>query len=132
GHRGGRGGGQRSTDPAREAALDVLRAVAERDAYANLLLPSVLRERGLTGRDAALATELAYGALRGRGTYDSVLAGCSARPLARIDPAVLDVLRLGTHQLLATRVRPHAAVATSVELARQVAGPGPAGFVNAV
>ena len=56
------------TDPARRAAYDVLRAVTDRDAYANLLLPAMLAERGLTGRDAAFATELTYGTLRGRGT----------------------------------------------------------------
>jgi len=118
--------------PAREVALEVLRAVADRDAYANLLLPALLAERGLHGRDAALATELAYGTLRGRGTYDAVLAACSTRPLADVDPPLLDVLRLGTHQLLATRIGPHAAVATSVTLARAVAGAGAAGFANAV
>ena len=80
----------------------MLRAVADRDAYANLLLPSLLRERGLTGRDAAFATELTYGTLRGRGTYDAILAACSDRD--ELDPPVRDVLRLGTHQLLATRV----------------------------
>src|SRR5262249_41241717 len=53
-------------DPARRAAFDVLRAVAERDAYANLALPALLRERGITGRDAAFATELAYGTCRTR------------------------------------------------------------------
>jgi 16S rRNA (cytosine967-C5)-methyltransferase len=110
----------------------VLRAVAERDAYANLLLPVLLTERGLTGRDAALATELAYGALRGQGSYDAILAVCSDRDLDRIDPPLRPVLRLGAHQLLATRVGAHAAVATSVDLARDVAGPRPAGFVNAV
>jgi 16S rRNA (cytosine967-C5)-methyltransferase len=119
-------------DPARAAACDVLRAVADRDAYANLMLPSVLRERGLTGRDAALATELAYGTLRGQGTYDAILAICSDRPLDQIDPPIRQVLRLGAHQLLATRIRAHAAVATSVDLAREVAGQRPAGFVNAV
>jgi 16S rRNA (cytosine967-C5)-methyltransferase len=118
--------------PAREVALEVLRAVADRDAYANLLLPALLAERGLHGRDAALATELAYGTLRGRGTYDAVLAACSTRSLADVDPPLLDVLRLGTHQLLATRIGPHAAVATSVTLARAVAGAGAAGFANAV
>jgi 16S rRNA (cytosine967-C5)-methyltransferase len=118
--------------PAREVALAVLRAVTDRDAYANLLLPSLLAERGLHGRDAALATELAYGTLRGRGTYDAVLAACSTRALADIDPPVLDALRLGTHQLLATRIGPHAAVATSVSLAAAVAGAGAAGFTNAV
>jgi 16S rRNA (cytosine967-C5)-methyltransferase len=110
----------------------VLRAVTDRDAYANLLLPALLAERGLHGRDAALATELAYGTLRGRGSYDAVLAACSTRALADIDPPLLDVLRLGTHQLLATRIGPHAAVATSVTLAREVAGGGAAGFANAV
>jgi 16S rRNA (cytosine967-C5)-methyltransferase len=110
----------------------VLLAVEERDAYANLLLPELLGQRGLHGRDAALATELAYGTLRGRGTYDAVLAVCSDRDLAGLDPVVRAVLRLGVHQLLATRVQAHAAVATSVSLVRDVAGPRPAGFVNAV
>jgi 16S rRNA (cytosine967-C5)-methyltransferase len=117
-------------DPARHAAYDVLRAVADRDAYANLLLPALLRERGLTGRDAAFATELTYGTLRGHGTYDAILAACSDRD--DLDPPVRDVLRLGTHQLLSTRVGSHAAVATSVDLAKDVCGPRPSGFVNAV
>jgi 16S rRNA (cytosine967-C5)-methyltransferase len=117
-------------DPARHAAYDVLHAVGDRDAYANLLLPALLRERGLTGRDAAFATELTYGTLRGRGTYDAILAACSDRD--DLDPPVRDVLRLGTHQLLATRVGSHAAVATSVDLAKDVCGPRPSGFVNAV
>src|SRR6202046_1785958 len=116
-------------DPARHAAYDVLRAVDDRDAYANLLLPALLTERGLTGRDAAFATELTYGTLRGRGTYDAILAACSDRDP---DPLVRAVLRLGAHQLLAPRVGPHAAVATSVDLAKDVCGPRPSGFVNAV
>jgi 16S rRNA (cytosine967-C5)-methyltransferase len=110
----------------------VLHAVAERDAYANLLLPALLTDRGLTGRDAALTTELVYGVLRGQGTYDAILRICSDRELSRIDRPVRQVLRLGAHQLLATRIGAHAAVATSVGLARDVAGPRPAGFVNAV
>jgi 16S rRNA (cytosine967-C5)-methyltransferase len=121
---------RRRADPARRAAYDVLRAVADRDAYANLLLPSLLAERGLTGRDAAFATELTYGTLRGRGTYDAILAACSDRD--QLDPPVRDVLRLGAHQLLATRVGHHAAVATSVDLVKDVCGPRPSGFVNAV
>jgi len=121
----------RPADP-RRTAYDVLAAVRDREAYANLLLPRLLAGRQLTGRDAALATELAYGTLRGQGTYDAVLATCSDRPLEKLDPPVLDVLRLGTHQLLSTRVGAHAAVATSVDLARSVAGPRVSGYVNAV
>ncbi|QIK66592.1 rRNA cytosine-C5-methyltransferase [Nocardioides sp. HDW12B] len=119
-------------DPARSAALAVLRAVSEDGAYANLALTAVLRERGLSGRDAALATELAAGSLRRQGTYDAVVAACAGRPLERIDAPVLAVLRLGAHQLLSTRVPPHAAVATSVDLAREVGGRKVTGFVNAV
>jgi 16S rRNA (cytosine967-C5)-methyltransferase len=119
-------------DLPRRTAYDVLAAVAARSAYANLLLPKLLAERSLTGRDAALATELAYGTLRGLRTYDAVLAACSDRPLDKLDPPVLHVLRLGAHQLLATRVGSHAAVATSVDLAKAVAGPRASGYVNAV
>jgi 16S rRNA (cytosine967-C5)-methyltransferase len=113
-------------------AFDLLRAVDERDAYANLALPAMLRERGLTGRDAAFATELGYGTLRWRGTYDAVLAACVDRPLAQVDPPVLDLLRMGAHQLLQMRVPDHAAVAATVELARAVVGAGRSSFVNAV
>ena len=132
GSRGHRAGRAERSDPVRRAAFDVLAAVDSRGAYANLMLPSVLRERRLTGRDAALATELCYGTLRGQGTYDAILEVCSDRRVARMDPPVRGVLRLGVHQLLATRIATHAAVATSVDLAKDVAGPRPAGFVNAV
>jgi 16S rRNA (cytosine967-C5)-methyltransferase len=119
-------------DPVRRAVCDVLLAVATRGAYANLLLPSVLRDRQLSGRDAALATELCYGTLRGQGGYDAILNVCSDRPVARMDAPVREVLRLGVHQLLGTRIASHAAVTTSVDLAKDVAGPRTAGFVNAV
>jgi 16S rRNA (cytosine967-C5)-methyltransferase len=102
------------------------------DAYANLVLPPMLAERGIRGRDAAFATELAYGTLRLQGRYDAVLALCSSRPPAQIDPPVLDVLRLGAHQLLGMRVPAHAAVSETVALAREVTSTGPAQFVNAV
>jgi 16S rRNA (cytosine967-C5)-methyltransferase len=119
-------------DSARQVAYDLLRAVDERDAYANLALPALLRERGLGGRDAAFATELAYGTLRRRGTYDAVLAACVDRPLDRVDAAVLDLLRLGSHQVLAMRVPAHAAVSATVELARATVGDARGSFVNAV
>ncbi|WP_428841518.1 RsmB/NOP family class I SAM-dependent RNA methyltransferase, partial [Georgenia thermotolerans] len=129
----GRAPRRRGPDAARQAAFDVLRQVAESDAYANLVLPGLLRERGISGRDAAFATELAYGTLRLRGRYDAVLALCTnGRPLESLDAPVLDVLRLGAHQILGMRVPSHAAVSESVALARAVTGPGPAGLVNAV
>ncbi|MGQ4616268.1 transcription antitermination factor NusB [Nocardia sp. R7R-8] len=119
-------------DPPRSVARDVLRAVRERDAYANLVLPGLLRERGLSGRDAALATELAYGACRSLGLLDAVIADGAGRPVEEIDGPLLDVLRLGVYQLLRTRIGAHAAVDTSVALTRAEFGAGKAGFVNAV
>ncbi|GAA2248625.1 MULTISPECIES: RsmB/NOP family class I SAM-dependent RNA methyltransferase [Kitasatospora] len=122
-------------DPARIVAFRALRAVDERDAYANLILPSLLREaeqKGMDRRDAALATELVYGTLRLQGTYDAIIAACIDRPLREVDPPVLDVLSLGAHQLLTTRIPTHAAVSATVELARAVLGEGRAKFVNAV
>ena len=117
-------------------AFEALRAVDERDAYANLVLPPLLkkaREKGdFDGRDAALATELVYGTLRRQGTYDAIISACIDRPLREVDPPVLDVLALGAHQLLGTRIPTHAAVSASVELARVVLGDGRAKFVNAV
>ena len=119
-------------DKARLTAYDVLKAVREHDAYANLALPPLLTERHLSGRDAALATELAYGTLRSQGQLDVVLQACVDRPLAKVDPPVLDVLRLGAYQLLRTRIPTHAAVSATVDLARLVLSAGPASFTNAV
>ncbi|MDI6942078.1 transcription antitermination factor NusB [Microbacterium barkeri] len=118
--------------PARQVAFAVLRAVSSSDAYANLLLPREIERAGLTGPDAGLATELAYGTLRRLGTYDAIIRLAADREPDAIDAPVLDALRLGAHQLLATRVAPHAAVNESVQLVRDEAGPRAAGFANAV
>ena len=121
---------RRPVDRSRRAALDVLTAVRAERAYANLVLPQVLRKHRLEGRDAALATELASGAIRMQGLYDPVIDACLTKP--RLQDEVRDVLRLGTHQLLSMRVPDHAAISTSVDLVRASVGQGPAGLVNAV
>lgn len=122
----------RRADPARLVAFEVLRAVAAEDAYANLVLPARIRHHNLDKRDAGFATELSYGALRGQGTYDAILARCVDRPLDQLDPAILDALRIGAHQLLAMRVPAHAALDQTVGLARAVIGAGPSALINAV
>lgn len=121
----------RRTDKARLTAYTAMREIAD-GAYANLVLPGLLREKHLTGRDAGFTTELVYGATRLRGLYDEVVAVAADRPIDKVDPRVLDTLRLGVHQLLSMRVPTHAAVDETVALARQVNGAGAAGFVNAV
>ena len=129
----GRGGprADKPVDPARRAAYEAIAAVHRDDAFANIVLPRLLRESRIVGRDAALATELTYGALRSEGQLDAIIAHAASRPVARIDPPARDSLRLGAYQLLYTRVPAHAAVATTVDLVRSVA-PGAVGFANAV
>ena len=103
-----------------------------RGAYANLTLPGILNDRGLSGRDAALATELSYGSCRALGQLDAVISACGDRPIADLDGIVLDALRLGAYQILRTRIPPHAAVSATVDLVRASEQPGGAGYVNAV
>jgi 16S rRNA (cytosine967-C5)-methyltransferase len=133
--RAGRPGGGPATsnqpDAARRVAYEALVAVHRDDAYGNIALPRLLREHRLTGRDAALATELAYGTLRVEGQLDAFIADAANRAVSAVDPPVRDALRLGAYQLLYTRVPAHAAVATTVDLVRAVA-PAAAGFANAV
>ena len=116
----------------RRVAYDAIRAVHADDAYANLLLPTLIARAGLSTQDAGLATELAYGTLRREGTYDAIIAVAARRAVEAVDPAVLDALRLGTHQLLSTRIASHAAVHETVDLVHEVAGAAPTGFANAV
>ena len=118
--------------PARRIALDVIMAVRESDAYANLLLPVRLGRAKLSEADAGLATELTYGTLRMQGYYDRIIALAAGRSVDKIDPPILDVLRLACHQLLSMRVAQHAAVDESVQLAKTVGSNSAVGFVNGV
>lgn len=125
-------GRRHDVDVARLAALQVLKAVRLDDAYTNLVLPAVISHFALGPRDAGFVTELASGSIRWRGTYDAILGACVDRSLNKVEAKVLDILRLGTHQLLAMRVPDHAAISTSVDLVRATVSEGAAGFSNAV
>ena len=118
--------------PARRIALDVIMAVRESEAYANLLLPVRLDRAKLSEADAGFATELTYGTLRMQGYYDKVIEVAAHRAADKIDPAILDVLRLACHQLLSLRVAQHAAVDEAVSLAKTVGSNSATGFVNGV
>ncbi|HEV7950619.1 MAG TPA: transcription antitermination factor NusB [Glaciihabitans sp.] len=123
---------QGQVQPARRIALDVIMAVRESDAYANLLLPVRLERARLSDADAGFATELTYGTLRMQGYYDKVIELAANRPADKIDPAILDVLRLACHQILSLRVASHAAVDEAVSLAKTVGSNSATGFVNGV
>lgn len=88
---------------------------------------------GLADVDRRLAHELAAGTLRAAGVLDTSIAPFVRDGWERVPPRIRNLLRLGAYQLTALdRIPPHAAVATTVSLAREVAGAHTAGFVNAV
>ena len=133
--RGAGGGGRRprqSGDRARRLAFDALRRVTANGAYANLAAADLLAERRLDSRDSAFALELLAGTCRWLGTYDLIIEAAAGRSPKSVQPAVLDLLRLGTHQILATRVPARAAVAATVDLAAATVGERVTGVVNAV
>lgn len=126
----------READAPRRIAFDVLMQVERDGAYGNIALAKALRgarsAQGLDARDAAFASELVNGTLRARGRLDAVLARYLSRPIDELDLEVAVLLRLGAHQLLDMRVPDHAAVSTTVDLARAALTDGPTRMVNAV
>ena len=119
-------------DASRLLAYDVLHEVNRNAGYSNLLLPKALSQSSLDERDRAFATELVYGTLRMQGRHDWILGQASDRPWLDVDPALVDVARLGVHQLFEMRVPTHAAVSATVELGRKVLGESKAAFLNAI
>jgi 16S rRNA (cytosine967-C5)-methyltransferase len=118
--------------PGRRAAYAALRAVTS----GGHDLPDALarsRERLDDHRDQALAASAATGTLRWMGALDAIIESFGRRPLPRLDPEVLDILRLGAFQLLhMDRVPARAVIDDAVELAREQRKSSAAGFVNAV
>ena len=119
-------------DAVRLLVYDILREVNRSDGYSNLLLPQALTASNFEQRDKGFATELLYGTLRMQGRHDFIAAQVSDRPWSEVDPGIVDVVRLGAHQLFEMRVPSHAAVSATVELARKVLGESKASFVNAL
>lgn len=119
-------------DPVRTLVFDILQEVNQRGGYSNLLLPSALTDSKFEQRDKGFATELLYGTLRMQGRHDYIASHISDRPWSEVDSGIVDVVRLGAHQLFEMRVATHAAVSETVELARKFLGESKASFVNAM
>ena len=119
-------------DAVRLLVYDILREVNRSNGYSNLLLPQALTTSNFEQRDKGFATELLYGTLRMQGRHDYIAAQVSDRPWSEVDEGIVDVVRLGAHQLFEMRVPSHAAVSATVELARKVLGESKASFVNAL
>jgi 16S rRNA (cytosine967-C5)-methyltransferase len=87
----------------------------------------------LDARDRRWTRELVYGMLRHRGWIDAILSDRVRGGLVRLDPDVIDLLRLGVYQLTNMGSVPaYAAIAQTVELAKRRHGLGASKLVNAV
>ena len=118
--------------PARIAAYDILTAVSSGRAD----LPTAIAFARVSlqdERDRALAADIAAGVQRWRAALDHLIVAFSKRAIDRLDPEVVEILRLSAYQLLHhTRVPASAVVDDAVNLARRAGKKSAAGFVNAV
>ena len=119
-------------DAPRLLAFDIISEVNRRNGYSNLLLPQALASSSLDERDRAFTTELVSGTLRMQGLYDYILAQVSDRPWSEVDPDIVDLVRMGAHQIFAMRTPLHAAVSATVDVARKQLGESKGSFVNAL
>ncbi len=117
----------------REAAYLSLERCDKTDKFSNLELDSAIKKYGFTGSDRAFFTTLVYGTIERRITLDYVISVYSSKPIEKIEPKLMNILRLGAYQILfLDRTPDSAAVNESVELAKYHTHKGTASFVNAV
>ncbi len=117
----------------RSAALTVLEKCRRGGAWSDAVLGSVMDAEGLKGRDRALTAALCYGVMQKRMLLDDVIAQCATLPMQKIEPKVLDILRLAAYQIMEMdRVPTAAAVNSAVTQCRRLGYARAAGFVNAV
>ncbi|NLT14147.1 MAG: 16S rRNA (cytosine(967)-C(5))-methyltransferase RsmB, partial [Clostridiales bacterium] len=118
---------------AREAALKALIRVRRNGAWSDAALNSVLIKENLDERDAALSARLFYGVGQNLALCDYYISAFSSVKTAKMEPQVLDILRLCVYQLVfMSKIPVNAAVNEGVELAKKYSNPRAAGFVNAI
>ena len=116
---------------ARTTALSALIAIRRQNAWADGALKEYIARDRLSRRDAALAARLVYGVVQNRLLLDFDLAQVVSSPLAKLQPVVLDILRLGAYQILfLDKIPVSAAVNEAVEQTKTYANKRAAGLVN--
>ncbi len=118
----------------RKIALNILNTLdATRTTLDRAMDAAIAEGISLSRRDRALLNALVYGVLRWRGRIDWIIDHFSKTPFKKIDPPILNILRLGLFQIIyLDRIPLSAAVNTSVEMAKSKQKPWVAGFVNAL
>ena len=119
-------------DAPRLLAFDIISEVNRRGGYSNLLLPQALADSTFDERDRGFTTELVYGTIRMQGLYDYIFSQISDRPWNEVDAEIVDLARMGAHQVFSMRTPPHAAVSATVDVARKKLGESKGSFINAL
>lgn len=119
-------------DAPRLLAFDIISEVNRRGGYSNLLLPQALADSSFDERDRGFTTELVYGTIRMQGLYDYIFSQISDRPWNEVDAEIVDLARMGAHQVFSMRTPPHAAVSATVDVARKKLGESKGSFINAL
>lgn len=122
-----------NTVNAREIALIILNEVYEKKAYANIALARALQKHPVSELDRRFITELVYGTVKAGDTLLWILKRFAQKPLHKIEPAVINILRLGIYQIIfMDKIPVSAACNESVNLAKKFTNPGAAKFVNGI
>lgn len=118
---------------ARECALQVLIACRKNDAWADAALKSALKTNILSAPDAALCSRIVYGVVQNRMLLDYYLSAYCTQKIDRLQPPLLDILRIGAYQILfLDKVPDHAAVDECVRMTKETKRAAASGLVNAV
>lgn len=118
---------------AREVVLRILYETEVKKGYLNLVFAEGLKKANLSSADAGFAKELVFGVFRYKIFLDYIIRANSKIRLKKLDPKILNLLRIGVYQIyFMDKVPPHAAVSESVSLAKKVSFGKTPGFVNAV
>lgn len=126
-------GGASAAPNARLTAVQVISSVFSDGAYANIALSKALGKQKHNEQDRRFVTELVYGTVKAKGTIDWLLGQLVSRPLGKIDPMILNILRLGVFQIyFLERIPASAACNESVNLAKKFGHTGSVKFVNGV
>lgn len=118
---------------AREVALNILNEVYTQQAYANISLSRHLQKNQLSDQDRRFITELVYGTVKAGDTLLWILKKFVNRPLNKIEPTIINILRLGIYQIVfMDKIPESAACNEAVNLAKKYSNQGSAKFVNGV
>lgn len=117
----------------RQGAYRVLMRCRKAGAWSEDAINTEITNSGLNGRDAALCSKIALGVMQNTSLLDYYIGCYSNTPVQKLDPRVLDILRLSAYQIIfLDKIPTSAAVNEGVKLCKEQVNPKASGLVNAV